>query len=316
MHKRDYEVKKHKRDRILSLMRMFLTIVIVTATFFLLFSVRAIEVTGNKYIDDNTIINWASADKASGNSLVYLAKDKLGKIHRPQYVQDIKIGLKNPWTLKLTIKEKKIVAYAASGSENVYFDKDGMVVLKKKDIIENVSCIEGLDIKKADLYKKLEVSGKNTFKNIRSVTESLSDNELVPDRIVCADSDISLYFGNICVQLGNSGYTDKIGQISQVLKYLEGQEGILHLEHYGQGTSVISFEKPGEAVPAQVGDGDNQDTGTEDGQDGQDDSDSADEDQGYEDEDDEDENQDDSDSQDSAQDDSDGSDTDESDNNE
>jgi len=266
MHKRDYEVKRQKRDRIRSLLKMFLTTIIVIVTFFLLFYVRRIEVTGCGYTDQKAIASWYEADKMSWNSVVYLLKYKLGKVEYPPYLEDAKMEMKNPWTLRVKIKEKPIVAYAQSGSENVYFDKDGLVVLKKNDIIENVPCIEGLDIKKADLYGKLDVGGKDIFKAIQSVTEGLSDNELTPDRIVRSDSEIMLYFGNICVQLGSNNYLDKIGQIKPILERLNGQEGVLHLEHYGQGTSVISFEKPAETVPVQEGDTEDQELNTEEGQ--------------------------------------------------
>lgn len=270
MHKRDYEVKRQKRDRIRSLLRMFLTTIAVIVIFFLLFYVRRIEVTGCGYTNQKEIARWYAADKLSWNSVTYLVKYKLGKVEFPSYLDDAKMEMKNPWTLRVKVKEKPIVAYALVGTENVYFDKDGLVVLKKNDIIENVPCIEGLDIKKAALYEKLDVGDKDVFKAIQSVAEGLTDNELAPDRIVSSGSEIMLYFGNICVQLGSNNFLDKIGQIKPILERLNGQEGILHLEHYGQGTSVISFEKPAETVPVQENDTNDQELNTDDQQDGED----------------------------------------------
>lgn len=267
MHKRDYQVKRHKIYRIYSLVRMFVIIVVVIAIFFLLFAVRKIEVDGSEYTNQKTITSWYAADRLSGNSIAFMIKYKMGKVDAPPYLAGATVSMKNPWTLKVTVKEKKIVAYTAVGTENVYFDKDGLVVLKKNDIIEKVPCIEGLEVKNAELYSKLDVGDKDIFQGIQSVSESLSDNELVPDRIVCSGSEIVLYFGNISVQLGSNNFTDKIGQISPILERLNGQEGILHLEHFGQGTSVISFEKPGEAVPVQEGDAEDQSLNTDDMQD-------------------------------------------------
>lgn len=285
MHKRDYEVKRQKRDRIRSLLKMFLTTIAVIVIFFLLFYVRKIEVTGCEYTNQKEITRWYAADKLSFNSVAYLMKYKLGKVEFPSYLDDAKMEMKNPWTLRVKIKEKPIVAYTLVGTENVYFDKDGLVVLKKNDIIEKVPCIEGLDIKKATLYERLDVGDKDVFKAVQSVTEGLRDNDLLPDRIVWSDSEIMLYFGNICVQLGSSNFLDKIGQIKPVLDRLNGQEGILHLEHYGQGTSVISFEKPAETVPDQEGDTKDQELNTGDGQDEEDAEDSGSEDEQYGDED-------------------------------
>lgn len=267
MHKRDYQVKRHKIYRIYSLVRMFLIIIVAAATFFLLFAVRKIEVTGGEYANQKLITSWYSADPMSGNSIAFMIKYKMGKVDAPPYLDGAKVSMKNPWTLKVTVKEKKMVAYAAVGTENVYFDKDGLVVLKKNDIIEKIPCIEGLDIKKAELYSELDVGDKDIFQGIQEVAESLSDNELVPDRVVCSGSEIMLYFGNISVQLGSNNFADKIGQISPILERLNGQEGILHLEHFGQGTNVISFEKPGETVPVQEGDAEDQSLNTDDMQD-------------------------------------------------
>ena len=95
-------------------------------------------------------------------------------------MEEANVTMKNPWTVKVTIKEKRVAGYIVSGDECIYFDKDGIVLAKTKELWDGIPCIEGLEVKKVQLYKALPVS-----------------KALFPDRIRkqgsfwCADRDRS-----------------------------------------------------------------------------------------------------------------------------
>ena len=123
----------------------------------------------------------------------------------------------------------------------MYFDEEGLVVKMSSEVLEGVPCIEGLDVSGAELYKPLENGDEALFKSILEVTREVAEFALSPDRIVCSDGDIQLWFGEICVLLGDDITADKIAQISPILAKLERQRGTLHLEHFVEKGDAVSF---------------------------------------------------------------------------
>lgn len=234
---------KKKSHRLYALIVILLGLAIIAMTVLLLFYVQKIEVKGNEYTSNDTIIESIQEDQFSFNSLYVLAKYRLKKPEIPGSLSSMKIGLKNPWTLKVTVQEKPIIGYLYEADNYVFFDEEGTVVLKGREMIEGTPCIEGIDISKAELYKSLNVESKKLFQAILDVAKEVKNYELTPDRIVCIDEGIALWFGQIRVLLGTDINTEKMAQIRPIIDKLEGKSGTLHLEHYESGASTITFRE-------------------------------------------------------------------------
>ena len=265
-----------KGHKIYALVVIILGLAIIAVSILLLFYVQKIEVTGNEYTKNQDIIDTVEEDKYAVNSLYVMWKYHFSNYKRPGSIESMKVGLKNPWTVKFTVKEKKIVGYVYDDEGYVYFDKEGTVVLKGSEFIEGTPCIEGIDVSNSEIYKPLKSGDKKLFESILEVTSLVKKFELTPDRIVCADDGIHLYFGQVCVSLGTKITTEKIAQISPILEKIAGQSGTLHLERYEKEGDSITF-KVGE-LPTEAGDpepasdtgengGDNSDDSSEAGND-------------------------------------------------
>ena len=50
-------------------------------------------------------------------------------------MEEANVTMKNPWTVKVTTKEKRVAGYIVSGDECIYFDKDGIVLAKDKGAV-------------------------------------------------------------------------------------------------------------------------------------------------------------------------------------
>ena len=134
---------------------------------------------------------------------------------------------------------------ACGGDECIYFDKDGIVLAKTKELWDGIPCIEGLEVKKVQLYKELPVSkaNKKAFGNLLDMTMTLKKCDLAPDKIVCSGSDLYLFFGNKCVNVGHTNLEERIMQISPILEKLGDQGGTLYLENFNTDNITITFEK-------------------------------------------------------------------------
>lgn len=233
--------KKRKSHRLYALIVIILGIAIIAISIYLLFYVQRIEIKGNEYTEDKVILESIQKDKYSVNSLYLIIKYRFGEYEVPGSLTSIKVGLKNPWTIKVTVKERAIIGYITEDENYIFFDKTGTVVLKGREMVEGVPGIEGAVIGETKLYKPLKMKNEKLLEAILNVAQEVKNYELAPDRIVCVDSGIELYFGDVRVVLGMDVTTEKMAQITPILAKLEGKAGTLDLRHFKDETNVIPF---------------------------------------------------------------------------
>ncbi len=196
---------------------------------------------GNTYCTDREIVETVQNDRFSSNSLYVFGKYLLGKGESLPCLEQIKVSLGAPWTLRITVDEKVIVGFLYDKNDYVYFDKEGMVVEKGTVPIEGIPCVEGIEVKSVEEYKLLKSENSGIFEEILKTSQELKKYELDVGKIVCENDEIYLYIENVCVSLGNNVTSVKIAQIGPIIEKLNGQEGILHLENYSGEQETITF---------------------------------------------------------------------------
>ena len=226
-----------------AIVMLMLTIANITIATFLLTYVQKIKVTGTKFSTDSQIVSLVKEDPFTVNSIYAVLKDKAGSYAIPQYLEDMKVSFDMPWGLQVKVKEKQVAAGILTNNAYVYFAEDGTILSKGTEVLDDVAVIEGAKTKKIVLYENIELKDKKLFSYIISISEELKKNELTPERVVWEDDSMNLYFGEICVRLGKMNFDEKIVQVPPILEKLEGKQGVLHLEHYNEMSTSISFEE-------------------------------------------------------------------------
>lgn len=244
---KENQKKKHKKrkktHRLYALVVMLLTIMTMILGILVLFYTQNVEVSGNDYCSSGEVRNAVLESTYEINTLYVLAKYKTGHGTKPACMDEMDVSLKNPWTLKVTVKEKPIIGYVKKGKKYAYFDKDGLVVKISDKLNEDLPSIEGVTIKNIKLYKKLSCDKSKIFEEILTTSREIKKYELTPDKIAYEKSTITLYIGDICVSLGNTVTSEQIAQIKPILEKLSGKKGTLHLEDYASSGTAITFEK-------------------------------------------------------------------------
>ena len=235
--------KRNKKRTVCAIIIGFMMICFWLIVFLLLFQVRKINITGNEFLTKQVVADWIQKDELSTNSLYLFCKYHFTEYEKLPAVEDVKVTLSNPWTVNVKVKEKEIVGYIVVDDEFVYFDKDGLVLEKSRDWKDDIPGIEGINVTRAELYKELPVSEgyKKVFSNLLEMSSSLKKYKLKPDRILCMEEDICLFFGNKCVLLGNKNYTERIAQIPPIFEKLGDKSGVLHLERFNDVNTTITF---------------------------------------------------------------------------
>ncbi len=240
--------RKHRKIRVwLIVVSVIAALAALAAAAVFLFQTRSFVVEGNSYYGENTITTWIQNDRFSVNTLYIMAKYNLTDADLPSGVESLKITLKDPWTVKVKVKEKEMAGYVDYEGAYLYFDGSGIVSLRSNQLIEGTPYIENLafDTAKVEMGKKLPVEDDTIFGKIVEVSKNLKKCDLTPDKMSCTDGNVQVYFGIVEVLLGSGDYEEKIQQVSPILAKLAelypNTAGTLHLENYDPESESIRF---------------------------------------------------------------------------
>ncbi len=234
--------RRRRSHRVYAVLVIVLGLVIIIGTTLLLFYVQTIVVEGNEYCTDQEIAAAVQDDDLSVNSLYVIAKYALGRGKVPPLVEEMDVSLANPWTVKVTVKEKQAVGYVAYEGAYLCFDKEGTVIREDTMPPADLPLVEGIAVEHAELFEELTSENTEIFSEILEVSRDLQKNELSCHKIVCIQDNIYLYIDRICISLGDKISEEQIDQIGPILAELGNRSGTLHMEDYGTSDGTITFD--------------------------------------------------------------------------
>lgn len=246
---KEHQVKKKRKKKsrfgyyLYAFVTFILAIAIILVSLFVLTFVQELEIQGTEYMSEQEIREEITKDPYTMNSVYTMWKYKQGGFTFPTIVENVTIKLKAPWEVIVTVNEKDIVGCVLINGSYVYFSEDQTVITKSSTMIEGIPVVEGLEVSEVKVREPLMIENEKVFKYIVNVSNEIRENNLQPDRIVWEDDSMNLQFEGICVKLGKSNFDVKLVQVPPILEKLEGQTGTLHLEHYSDVSTNISFEK-------------------------------------------------------------------------
>lgn len=243
--------KKRRRrrfiKRILNILCVLAVLTFTISLIYTVFHVKKINVTGNQYAASQEIIDWMKKDRFSDNSLYLLIKYNQDNIEQLPSVESVTVKLKSPWIVEVQVHEKEFVGGIRCGTQTLYFDSEGIACFMSSDRLEEVPYIEGIEADSAQVKLGEKIPGEDfgIYQQISEISKCMTEQELIPDKILYEDSGITLYLGQIRILLGNDGFEEKLQQVPPILKELKEQyaelTGTLHLENYDTGNTTIRF---------------------------------------------------------------------------
>lgn len=207
------------------------------------FRISEVIVTGNEYYTKEEIVDFVLGEDLQNSLYIYLRYQYQEHQVIP-FIDTFEVSLNSPNSISIRVYEKGIVGYVRYLGNNVYFDKDGIVVESSKEQMENIPMISGLTFNQLILYQPLNVQDPTIFNMILNITQILKKYELHPDEIRFRGiSELSMKMGEVQVALGTGEHMDeKIARIKQIEGDLEGKSGTLHMENYTDESTHISLE--------------------------------------------------------------------------
>lgn len=202
-------------------------------------TVLTVYVEGNVHYTQEEIIALVMDGALSKNSLYLSMKYKNRSMEDIPFLDAMDVKVLAPDTIKITVYEKALAGYVKYMDTYVYFDRDGYVVESSAIPTAGIPQVTGLNFDHIILGQPLPVSEEHeeVFGTVLNLTNLLKKYELTADRIFFhSNSEITLYFGNVKVALGNeaSRMEDKIMCLPKMLPGLVEKSGTLQMETYNE----------------------------------------------------------------------------------
>ena len=217
------------------------------------FRVRQVTVTGNAYYTKEEVVDLLLDEGSLQNTLLVYLRYKYQEHPEIPFIDDFEVTMDSWQSLKIRVYEKNMVGYVRYLGQDVYFDKDGIVVESSTQELEGIPQISGVTFDSLAMHQPLSVEDPTIFDTILSITKLLTKYDLDPDEIrlqtrtcriqIGAGGELFLQLGDVKVALGTGENLDeKISRLKQLEGDLKDKSGTLHMENYTDETTHISLE--------------------------------------------------------------------------
>ena len=225
----DSEKNSRKKGKIL----LVLFLAAVAAVLILLFGfrVRKLQIIGNEFCSDESMDNSLLAVLQNGK-----------KTGTPAMVDSIRVSISLPWKLKVTVKEKEMAGYFLQNNEKFYFDSEGYVLSRTKEVYDGVIRVNGFDNRTVAEGEQILPDNPEVFAGIAEIAAALKEQKLSISQMDLTEDGVTLVSGKIRVKVGDDNYTERVAQLPEILRMLGNETGTLHVENYTSDSKTIWFE--------------------------------------------------------------------------
>ena len=240
-----------KKETKTKTVRKLIVVLAVLAVLFILglsfagvFRVRQVTVTGNAYYTKEEVVDLLLDEGSLQNTLLVYLRYKYQEHPEIPFIDDFEVTMDSWQSLKIRVYEKNMVGYVRYLGQDVYFDKDGIVVESSTQELEGIPQISGVTFDSLAIHQPLNVEDPTIFDTILSITKLLTKYDLDPDEIrFGTGGELFLQLGDVKVALGTGENLDeKISRLKQLEGNLKDKSGTLHMENYTDETTHISLE--------------------------------------------------------------------------
>ena len=238
------ETKTKTVKKLIVVLAALAVLFILGLSFAGVFRVRQVTVTGNAYYTKEEVVDLLLDEGSLQNTLLVYLRYKYQEHPEIPFIDDFEVTMDSWQSLKIRVYEKNMVGYVRYLGQDVYFDKDGIVVESSTQQLEGIPQISGVTFDSLAMHQPLSVEDPTIFDTILSITKLLTKYDLDPDEIrFGAGGELFLQLGDVKVALGTGENLDeKISRLKQLEGDLKDKSGTLHMENYTDETTHISLE--------------------------------------------------------------------------
>ena len=194
------ETKTKTVKKLIVVLAALAVLFILGLSFAGVFRVRQVTVTGNAYYTKEEVVDLLLDEGSLQNTLLVYLRYKYQEHPEIPFIDDFEVTMDSWQSLKIRVYEKNMVGYVRYLGQDVYFDKDGIVVESSTQELEGIPQISGVTFDSLAIHQPLSVEDPTIFDTILSITKLLTKYDLDPDEIrFGAGGELFLQLGDVKV---------------------------------------------------------------------------------------------------------------------
>lgn len=223
--------------------------VVAAVVVLMTFNLKRTVVHGTDIYDQEEIESFITKGYLGRNTFVMALKYHNRAVKDIPFIDRIDVDITSPSTIRVNIKERPADGYVFYKSRYVYVSREGVIQAVSKDAVKKATQIKGV------VLTHSKTGNRALAKNQYGLDISLELMKIMEKYGILAEagcisvdekSRLTVSFGDVKVQLGRSGYDEKMYKIQQILPNLKGRSGIINmtgLDDYSN-LNIVLMPKP------------------------------------------------------------------------
>lgn len=231
--------KKRRKNRKKRLIIFVLLAVITGVIFYFLnsptFKIKKIEVTGNKQLDNQKIIEQSEIQLGKSIFTNFNIITKV-KIKQNGYIEDATVTKQMPDTIKINVKERTASFQIKTQNEYyIYIDEQGYIIDYSKESKE-LTTIVGMDITEENIEKKKRIEDDDlnlkleNILHIKEETTKIGIYDKISEIQIGTEYILNLNSLNLKINLGNAtNIKDRMDYVKSIMEKENGHAGTINV---------------------------------------------------------------------------------------
>ncbi len=230
--------------------------IIIILVIFLLFAgvfvfaatlrISKIDYKGNEKCQEEMLEKYLFEKDIERNPFVFFFLSTFQEHKTIPFVEKYEVKMKSLTEFEVTVYEKSTIGYLKYMGENMYFDKDGIVVEVATEELPGIALVEGITFDHIVVNEKIPVEDQHTFDTILNITQLVNTYEIPVSSIyISKNLEITLKIDKVQVELGEADkeLSSKVSDLKSILAVMENVDGVLDMKEYSQTDKGYTFKK-------------------------------------------------------------------------
>lgn len=224
---------------------LLLALVVTTALILTFFHAKEVHVIGNTIYTNDEMEAYVESGRIGDNTFLLSLLYHDRAVRDLPFVESVSVTMLGPGEINVIVHEKELVGYIPFQDENIYINREGVVMERSAKTIYGVPCVSGVEFADAEAGKRLETRSEAGFRTILHALNTLRKYDVSVSKVsINENGSVTADYGDVQIILGtNSGYDLKVVKIRNLLNELEGRSGVINLTTLTSDTKEVFLQK-------------------------------------------------------------------------
>ena len=198
------------------------------------FQIQTFTVNGNAQFTAEEIVSGVFPNAHPPHTVVVWLRSLLHRKQPVPFLDHYEITLTGMREAEISVGELEIIGCMDYAGTYLYFSKTGALLKQQQEKEEGIPLYTGILPKTVIRYREITTDRAGIFQTINQLAQLLKQYDLPIERVhIDLDGQVTLYFGEVVVQLGNTAYIEeKITELYGMYGNLAEMSGVLDLSTY------------------------------------------------------------------------------------